>query len=365
MYYPEEKVPAWRLSETGLTPESSGTSTGHRGIFMTNFAPWMLRLGYYANDRYLLDVAKAAVIGRYKSFPGYHINTERTTAYENVDFPFHKHMDQSVNSFHYNHILPMASMLLDYLISDAFIRSKGAIDFPAEYIEGYAYLQSKMYGASAGKFYATNNVKLWMPGNLLQTDNVELNYVAGRKLDTLFLAFTNQSKQNVKSIFALNDSLAKLTASASMDIWQNNKWTRVPRMEKQLSVQVAANGITAVRLNGVKMQNGFQQQLLGAEKSKASDYVHFPQGNANAMLLHLGNYDKRLYVYLEDDDNKVKSATLQYKIADGKTLLLEDKQYPFEFTVPLKNQSSIQFSLILNKTNGEKEESKQVTLGGK
>ncbi len=363
MYYPEEKVPAWRLSEIGLTPESSGTSTGHRGIFMTNFAPWMLRLGYYANDSFLLNVAKDAVIGRYKSFPGYHINTERTTAYENVDFPFHKHLDQSVNSFHYNHILPMASMLLDYLVSDAFIRSKGAIDFPAEYIEGYAYLQSKMYGARTGKFYSANNVRLWMPGNLLQTDNVELNYVSARKLDTLFVAFTNQSQQNIKSAFTLNDSLVKLSTSASMDIWKNNKWTRVPQLAKQLSVEIAANGITAVRLNGVKMQSGFQQQLLGAETKNATDYVHLPQGNANAMLLHLGNYDNRLYVYLEDDDNKVKTATLQYKNAEGKTFLLEDRQYPFEFTVPLQKQSSIAFSIHLNKTNGEKEESKIVTLG--
>ena len=364
VYYPEEKVPAWRLSEIGLTPESSATSAGHRGIFMTNFAPWMLRLGYYANDSFLLNVAKDAVIGRYRSFPGYHINTERTTAYENVDFPFHKHMDQSVNSFHYNHILPMASMLLDYLVSDAYIRSKGAIDFPAEYIEGYAYLQSKMYGARTGKFYSDNNVKLWMPGNLLQTENIELNYVSARKSDTLFIAFTNQSQQNIKSVFTLNDSLAKLTSKASMDIWQNNKWTKVPQMSKDLSVQVARNGITAIRLSGVDMQIGFQQQLLGARTSKTKDYIHLPQGNANAMLLHLGNYDKRLYVYLEDDDNKVKTATLQYQIADGKTFTLEDKQYPFEFTVPLQNQSNIQFSLTLNKTNGEKEETKLVTLGG-
>ena len=42
-----------------------------------------------------------------------------------------------------------------------------------------------------------------------------------------------------------------------------------------------------------------------------------------------------------------------------------DNQYPFEFTVPLQNQLGIQFSLILNKTNGEQEESKQVTLGVK
>ncbi len=70
MYYPEEKAPAWRLSEIGLTPESSGTSTGHRGIFMANYAPWMLRLGYYAKDSFLMQVAKAAIIGRVQEFPG-------------------------------------------------------------------------------------------------------------------------------------------------------------------------------------------------------------------------------------------------------------------------------------------------------
>jgi len=171
-----------------------------------------------------------------------------------------------------------------------------------------------MYGARTGKFYSDNNVKLWMPGNLLQTENIELNYVSARKSDTLFIAFTNQSQQNIKSVFTLNDSLAKLTSKASMDIWQNNKWTKVPQMSKDLSVQVARNGITAIRLSGVDMQIGFQQQLLGARTSKTKDYIHLPQGNANAMLLHLGNYDKRLYVYLEDDDNKVKTATLQYQI---------------------------------------------------
>src|SRR5690606_23430066 len=82
MHFPEEQAPAWRLAEIGLTPESSGTSTGHRAIFMANYAPWMMRLGYYTNDDFLKDVAKAAVIGRYRNFPGYHINTARTTAYE-------------------------------------------------------------------------------------------------------------------------------------------------------------------------------------------------------------------------------------------------------------------------------------------
>ncbi|HEU5146089.1 MAG TPA: hypothetical protein VFT90_05210, partial [Chryseosolibacter sp.] len=61
----EEIVPAWQLSEIGLTPESSGTSSGHRAIFMANYAPWMLRIGFLTNDAFLQQTARAAVIGRY------------------------------------------------------------------------------------------------------------------------------------------------------------------------------------------------------------------------------------------------------------------------------------------------------------
>src|SRR5690606_1208755 len=153
MHAPEEQVPAWRLSEIGLTPDSSGTMSGHRAIFMANFAPWLLRIATLTGDALLHDVARSAVIGRYRNFPGYHINTARTTIYERADYPLRPHRELSVNSFHYNHIWPHMSILLDYLVTDAFARSHGEIDFPSRFIEGYAYLQSKFYGDRPGKFY--------------------------------------------------------------------------------------------------------------------------------------------------------------------------------------------------------------------
>ncbi|MCH5598397.1 hypothetical protein [Niabella ginsengisoli] len=222
MYYPEEKVPAWRLSETGLTPESSGTSTGHRAIFMANYAPWMLRVGFHAKDSFLTQVAKAAIVGRYTNFPGYHINTERTTAYEKTDYPLRDHKKLSVNSFHYNHILPMASLLVDYLVSDAYARSKGNIDFPNEYIEGYAYLQNKFYGTSKGVFYGRKQLQLWMPSRLLKIDNVELNYIAARAGDTLYLAFMNQSAMNVTSKVTLNPNWITSSPSATITTISEN-----------------------------------------------------------------------------------------------------------------------------------------------
>ena len=156
---PAERVPAWRLSEIGLTPESSGTSTGHRGIFMANYAAWMLRLAHYTGDEFLARTADHAVIGRYRNFPGYHINTARTTVYEKADYPLRGHMELGANSFHYNHIMPHISLLYDFLVTQALFRSGGKVDFPGEFIEGYAYLQSKFYGHLPGTIYGTTKTK--------------------------------------------------------------------------------------------------------------------------------------------------------------------------------------------------------------
>lgn len=159
---PAERVPAWRLSEIGLTPESSGTSTGHRGIFMANYAAWMLRLAHYTGDEFLARTADHAVIGRYRNFPGYHINTARTTVYEKADYPLREHMELGANSFHYNHIMPHISLLYDFLVTQALYRSDGQVNFPGEFIEGYAYLQSKFYGHLPGTVYG-HEARLWMP----------------------------------------------------------------------------------------------------------------------------------------------------------------------------------------------------------
>jgi hypothetical protein len=363
VYYPEEKVPAWRLSETGLTPESSGTSSGHRAIFMANYAPWMLRVAHYAKDSFLLNVAKAAVIGRYRNFPGYHINTARTTAYEKVDFPFLKHKEQSVNSFHYNHILPMASMLVDYLVTDAQIRSSGAIDFPAEYIEGYAYLQSKMYGAHKGKFYDENAVQLWMPKALVHSENIELNYISAKKDDKLFIAFTNQSPASVSSAIRLNDSLVTLSASSRIAVWKNNKWeTLTTGQSKNFNVTVAGNGITALRIEQVTFRTGFQEQILAPGKEQQMDYKEISIGNAKAMLLKLGSYAKRLYVYLEDDDTKYKKVSLTYQNAAGKSVVIQDTVYPFEFTIPV-DENKITFGLSVTDHHGAEKKTENITLG--
>ena len=261
---PEESVPAWRLSEIGLVPESSTTCIGHRAVFMAHHAPYMLRIADLTGDGFLRDIARSAIVGRYANFPGYHINTERTTAYEKPDFPLRPHDSISVNSFHYNHQFPLLSVLYDYLVTDATNKSRGAIAFRGDYIEGYGYLQAKFYGSRPGRFYGRENVWLWMPRRLLATSDVELNYLAARGDGELLVAFTNQSVRAVSAEITFNPELLPMLAGKSFtaEVWRDNRRTGEQTVtDGKTRIEVSPEGITALIVRGVDIRPRFQQQL--------------------------------------------------------------------------------------------------------
>ncbi len=367
MRAPEEKVPAWRLSEIGLTPESSGTMSGHRAIFMANFAPWMLRIAALTGDELLHDVARSAVIGRYRNFPGYHINTARTTIYEQADYPLRPHLELSVNSFHYNHIWPHMSILLDYLVTDAFARSRGEIDFPSRFIEGYAYLQSKFYGDRPGKFHGHRDAVLWMPQGLLKTGSIELNYIAARGEGRVYLAFANQSRETVTTEAVFNSDVLPAAAKGRYTvkvIADGAPAKEVMLRDGRFPIQVSAMGQTAVVIEGLNVTPKFQHKLLAAAPAQAwtKDYAEIEWGNARAMILNFGPAAKTAYVYLQDDDPKFREVTMNYT-AGGEKVSVTDAAYPFEFTVPLtEDATAFSFQLTGRTVDGQTPVSATVLL---
>lgn len=366
MSVPEEDVPAWRLSEMGLTSESSATCNGHRAIFMANYAPWMLRLGYYTNDAFLKDIAHSAVVGRYRNFPGYHINTARTTAYEKADYPLREHKELSVNSFHYNHIWPLMSMLFDYLVTDVFVRSDGQIAFPSQFIEGYAYLQSKFYGHKPGEWYGMKNAYLWMPQGVLKCDNVELNYVTARSGDKLLIAFTNQSNEKVTATITLNKELIGKLDGVSKQAavrQQNNTQESLVVDDGLFKISVAAKGITAVEIGDVEIVPAFQTTILSRKDSDAwsKDYLEMSFGNARAMILR-GVDNNNAYLYLQSDDGELSAIDLYYE-QGGSWKTIHDDAFPYEFTVPLTSaDTEFKFYFEGTTVDGEKVRSEEGVL---
>lgn len=345
-----ETVPAWRTSEIGLTSESAPTSKGARGILLACYAPWMLRIASLTNDAFLHDIARSAIIGRYTSFPGYHINTARTTAYEKPDFARRgKDELNSATSIHYNHIWPHIALLLDYLVADAFAKSRSAIDFPARYAEGYGYLQQRVFGDRPGKVYDEIGLYLWMPRGVLTVDHPELNYVMARGDAKLAVALTNQSKSAVKSHVTLSRERIALApgATAKVTVWENNRRVREEPLpaDARIAVDVAAEGITTLIVSGVTPRVEFQDQILGrAARLPAESVVDLGWRGARGVVLSFGAGElTSAYVYLPDQERVVTKCTVHYRQGGGEFRALADTSYPFDFTLPVAGDAPLEF----------------------
>ena len=53
MLAPQMEVPAWRMSQIGLTTEATYTSSMNPAIFLANQVPYLLRLAHYTKDYFL------------------------------------------------------------------------------------------------------------------------------------------------------------------------------------------------------------------------------------------------------------------------------------------------------------------------
>lgn len=354
----EEYVDAWRLSEIGLLAESSTTSIGHRAVFMAHHAPYMYRIAHYTGDTFLKDIARSAVVGRYCNFPGYHINTKRTTAYEKVDFPLRPWDELSVSSFHYNHPMPMVSMLYDFLITDFWHKSDEKIFFPSVYAEGYAYLQTKIYGVKKGSFYKYDNVSLWIPNGLVKGADKELNYLSAMDENNFYIAFSNQSNENIGSRISFDTNRVEIfnNNSYTYEEYKNGKYIRTGILRDGfLDINVEPHGLTAYVIKNVKKNLEFQNVFSEKSEKKWNTYYEGKIGGLRAMVLDFGKNLKNLYIYLQDDDSTIEKVCLNMK-KDNMELNEIDNNFPYEFSFPIEqSMNKINFEMVIHRKNGKVE----------
>lgn len=357
----EETVPAWRVSEIGLTPESSGTSKGHRGILPNSFAAPMLRLAALTSDDFLRAIARSSIIGRYRSFPGYHMNVARTTVYEKEDFA-ERPKDQlnSATSLHYNHIWPHVALVLDYLVADAEARSKGAIKFPGKYAEGYAYFQGRVFDVAPGKFFGRDAI-LWMPPGLLKYSDPEVNYLSAREgNNTVLLALANQSRESRQVKFAIDEKLAGFTPGRMVEatFWDAQGQSSTRKVDPSgFEVDLGPDGFVAIALPDADIRTRLQATFgQGADPWKKAT-AEIETGRARASVLNFGDGYEWAYVFLRNRDGIAK-AKLGYSIDGGGWEEVNDDAFPYEFSLPMPSGArKLALRLITESPDGKVVES--------
>lgn len=369
------EVEAWQVSEIGLTPESAGTCKGHRAILNAHYAPFMARIGWYAKDPFLIEVARWAVIGRYRNFPGYHMNTARTAAFMSADFPLRPDTElNGVTSIHYNHIWSHIGLMIDSLVTEAFVRSEGKVDFPSQFTEGYAYLQSKAYGDRQGRFYGDEGVWLWMPEHLLRMTTPELNYLTARKDDRLYVILMNESSRDIREKIILNpehvqwkgdkhpqDATSPVITESRLRVLSGNG-SHAELNGKEIHVSIPSRGHLAFYITGIVPQVRFQNKVENNDGVYWTGPERLDVGETTGMMFSFGPELTSAYVYLESTPDEVTEATLIYH--DGQEQGSQtDKAYPFEFTVPVhRDATQFRFSVRIRRPTGETVDSSEATL---
>jgi hypothetical protein len=355
---PEVALPAWQVSQIGLTPEAHTTSHLNPGTFLAHHAAYELRIAAAAKDPFLHDAARAAIVGRYKTYPGYDINVAFSNVYARSDYQYRPFSHLNYNEIYYNHVWPQIALLTDYLISDFETRSNGAIAFPARYAQGYAYLRSKVYGDRPGKFMDDDNVRLWMPRHVVRTDDPQANYLAGYGNGRFYLALSNESASERKVTVTLDRERIPYARDRSYHarLWTDGKAAGTTTVVNgSVTLPLSPRGLTAIAVDDLsvftRLQADYfdgQQHSVSHDKSFRTDQT--PLGDATAMFLSFAGRHE-FYLWTSASDSDVREARLTFN--DGQAQRsLADQRHPFEFSVPVRDPGTIGYQLRFVRIDG-------------
>ncbi len=247
---PEKQVPQWLVSPVGLGFEQPGTyflrqeGKQVRPVFMSNWAPHLLRLYQYTGDEIYQTYARNAVIGRFRNYPGYYA-TGYTDITVSADFPYR---GPDVSSIYYHHIPPHLAFTQDYLITECIQRSGGNVTFPYSIQEGFVWFTNRIYGGGAGRIFSDRNARLLMRRGLVSVDNPEVNYVTAVSDKNFWILLSNESSADADVSVRLEDAAAMLAGDNAV-LWSSDRKSAKTKVsESAVNAEVPAKGFRAIAL---------------------------------------------------------------------------------------------------------------------
>ncbi|MCX7008596.1 MAG: hypothetical protein NTY53_15315 [Kiritimatiellaeota bacterium] len=348
---PEQNVPAWRVARIGLP------SPAYPMEYWMNVHGALLRTAALAHDDFLRDVAHWGMTGRFGNYPGDNRSIvsligERPDAVETPPWEWNF---ATVNP---GHAWDFVGALLDFLVSDAFDRSGGAIDFPAESAAGSNF-RVRVYGARPGRFCGDDGVRLWLPRALVTCDNRQFDWLASYGNGQFYLALWSQSFREETVQMQINPALVELGGACSVRIWRGNAAAEPMTIrDGKISVSVPAKGLIAFAFPDARVHTKLQALLYDktAPALGAQSFVTMtaPFGTVRAMLLTAGRGLTSAFVYADASAANTIAAKLRWRQGAGAWHELTDEIFPYEFS-PELDETAGDFECVFEIENAKQE----------
>jgi hypothetical protein len=358
---PEQTVPAWRIARIGLP------GIAYPIEYWMNTHGAMMRTAGLAHDSFLRDIARSGMVGRFGNYPGDN-RSQDSLIPESPDAVNRPPWDWNFATVNPGHAWDFAGAVVDFIVSDAFERSGGAIDFPALSAAGTNF-RVGIYGGTPGRFYDDRDVRLWLPRGLVTIDNRQFDWLAGYGNGQLYLAFWNQSFREETATIVIDSSLADCDAAHDARVWHDNQPAAGMRIRNsRFSVTVGPKGIIALAIAAnvkPRLQAKLYERTVDALPSPGFADVNTPFGKVHAMLLGAGHGLTSAFVYAEAQPEEVITARLHWRQGNAAWQEMQDDIYPYEFSPELKGAGT-PFSCLfeIQDQNQKWHRSPVITLGG-
>lgn len=329
----EKKVAQHTLSPVGLGFEQPMTFFNREGninhTFMSTWAPSLLRLSGLCGNSLFETYARNAVIGRFASYPGYYAAGYTDLPLDSV-YPY---KGPDVTSLYYHHIPSHLSFVLDYLLTEATQRSKGAIGFPYGKQEGFVWFNNRVYGGEKGYILNDRDAQLYMPQDMLRLSSTHVNWLSAVSANNLWLILMNEKDSTLNVSLRLNTPLVSPNGMATEHYFaQTNSVVSEERSLNQnaLTVTIAPKGITFVSFPLAKslptypsspINNGFKMVQLDSNHRLYLFRIRSPFG-----------WDS-LYGYIDTPLTKGYSASLTCQTVSARPQIDERVAFPYEWSI--------------------------------
>ncbi|WIY81713.1 NEW3 domain-containing protein [Propionimicrobium sp. PCR01-08-3] len=343
----EETVPAWYVSTTGLTFEalsslmlgtSDVTDPGGGYVFNPCWAGALLRLAQHTGDPLIADVAHNMVIGRFTTYPGYY-SRQFQVAQMKPDFATSG--PPQITGYYFHHAPAQLGLAMDYLFSESYYRSGGAIDFPHVFEADFAYFKFFDYGHAPGTFFGEDGVWPYLPAGLIAVDNPQINWLGATGNGSLYISLTNSAVSDQHVNVELASEVSGLDRSArevEVIAADGSRFTDTAHNGK-LGVKVPGHGLVALIVRNVDVNRpALPFDDIADRGTDSFSEVDTDPGSDYGLVrgLLLVRPDSRGYdAYIQIDTEQ--QASLNYRIGDQEMQQAAAKQYPFEWTIPVDN----------------------------